>query len=359
MDPSQIVSVTAEVTGGDGPTHREVPVTDAVRTAVAAALTPPPLPPITRRVPGPGKPDAQYGIRVVPPQKPVDRLYTDTEYAGFGNGACFQEVMGRQLLANVRITDSYGAQDTQGQGIYADKTGPTILNGSLLGWSGRPRNQPNVVPNFLRHNGYFNVGAGAVTMNDSLIVGGASAGLQTRNPLSVNKYNNSVFIDNGISVLAVMGPVVLTDCDILGGHFQWTGTAWGANSAVMNYWPVTLIRCRIWGLLGQGDPMPQKPAAPRYPSGCIVSGGTWKHSTIPFIKPPAGTPLITAQDCSIQGWPGEVFAGASPHDGKGFVVSPKPVQYDWRPVVNAYLANSITGAAAVAKLKADLSALAA
>lgn len=342
----------------------DVPPNADVVAAVAKALTPPPLPAITLRTMAakPKTDQDSYGIWQVP-SKPVLKgtyTYSNLELRGFGNGASIQNCPDETIFDNVRITDSMfpDGRDTGGQGIYTENSGRVTFKNGLIGWSGRPRGKV-VVPNTLRHGGYFNVHAAAPTFESSLIIGNASAGLQTRRYDQVPVYRNCAFIDNAISILAIMGRVILEDCLILDAHYQWSGSSWVANTAIMNYWPVSLLRTMIVGVQGQAVVDAGLPAGKLYGNGAISSGGVWSNANYPWQAPDPKQPLITAQDCVLAGWvptsDGKTFGGSRPHDGSGFKVYKDPIAYDYMPIVNAFLANAITATEAIDALKKDVS----
>lgn len=327
----------------------DVPLTDAVVTAVLAALQPP-APPYIRLKSGDGT-GKDYGFWAA--NAKGDRLIQNTDYQGFGNGIAVQLSPGKTTMINTRVRDSFGPADTAGQGLYANECGDFDISGSYFGNNGRP--SPQILATMLRHNIYLNGTAGSLSMKDSIIKGAASSGLQHRNVDGSYTLTNCVLDDNAIGVLSIMGRLHLIDCVILGGHFQWVGSSYNANSALVNYWPVELTRTIIAAVDKQFDQPVGKPGL-LYPSGGIVSGGGWNNKGKPvFVKPPAGEPLVVADGCTIAGYGSKPFAGASPHDGKGFTVLGKRIVYDPTPQYAAYLANEITAASAIEKIREGVS----
>lgn len=298
----------------------------------------------------------EYGIWVAATGG-TGKVYSDLLVERFGTNVSIQHYPGTVSMDNVRLLDGYGPLAYDGQGIYADATGGWTIRNSIIGYNGRPRNLPNVIPNIHSHGGYFNVGAGAVTVEDSIIVGNASAGLQFRNPSVTNIIRRSLIIDNGIGLLNVMGNLILDDVWVIGGHFQSPdqGMTANGNTAILAYWPVVSKDSKYIGLTGQGsDPKWFKGSDP-YPSGAFSLGGTWRHNEIKFVQPPAGPLLDFVGTNEAYGWPGEVFAGAGADRVSGTLKNRTlAIAYDPMFSVLDAIENRISVPAAIARIKSEL-----
>jgi hypothetical protein len=312
----------------------KVPMSTALRLAIEQALTPPaPIVPavvktvINRQIAPATKGMPTLGYMI---GKKGDQSLTDISFEGWSNGIIHQSSPGNLTLDNVRVLDSLGGNQ-EGHGIYADDAGQTIIRNSLLGWNGRPRNPPaGFKPNVFRHNAYFNAKAAAPLIENSIIIGAGNAGVQTRNPTGTAIFRNTVFIDNGVSLLNIMGNAVCEHCLFFGTQPYWDGTGWAGLVPVMNYWPVSFIDSYIVARsIAQGSGV------------AISSGGVWNHAGYPqFITPPAG-PLVTAKDSVISGFVSP-FGGPKRHDGSGFKTFGSVVTYDPLPLINKYLAGDMT-----------------
>lgn len=246
-----------------------------------------------------------------------------------GNGAAIQ---GRPsaALTNVVIANSCPANPGvdgpfEGNGLYVNKTlGGVRLTSCAFLFNGRPTSSLpwGVTPNATRHGLYADVMSGPVTATDCLFAGNAADGAQTRQQGQAHTFTNCLFWDNAIHLEAVMGTANLINCLLIGSHYTWTGNAWTNQIAIKNYNPVGLNDVSIVGVVGQGaypaSTLHPGTADNTFPQGAIVSGGAWENTGETFAPPAPGVPLLTLTGTNIvQGWPGPLYAGASPQEGAG------------------------------------------
>lgn len=284
---------------------------------------------------------------------------------GFDQNAVSQNYAGGATLSDIisvcALHDPANLFD--GQGWYFESiNGVTTISDSCFAWNGWQTGQPVSGRGIYYHGLYLNASNGTYKISGSLFASNAASGVETR-VLGGGVISGCVFADSGVGVLNVMGIATIQNCDFIGCHFEWSGSAWQSGTAIQAYWPVKLINCRFVGLPIQ-NPNTSIPNAETFPSGMIVSGGTWSNNNEPvWTPPPAGVPLVTASGCTIYGqWPGPMFGGQTPAAKPGvvpagFVVKPAIV-YDPTTVVNGVMQGKITKAAGIAQIQAGVTAAA-
>jgi hypothetical protein len=325
----------------------------AMTPAPSTAPAPPPLTVLTATAPNQGTPPQSYSVNHV-----AGQMLANLSVSGYRFGAVCQSYQGGLTIRNCRFLDSMSDLQMEGSGVYASAIpGPISVTDSLLGWNGRPRSAPATTPTEFRQGWYGQGDAAAPIFTNTIFIGNANVGCQLRNGGTLL---NCLLIDNGTGVEAVMGRVTIRDCLILSAHLWFDGANYTGGSGLIAYNPVEIDNTTIVGTVGQCSAAPNAnhPGARLYPQAAVVSGGTWNnHDHPPFVAPPAGARLITGTGNRIAGWSGPAFGGLKPHDGSGFVVSTKPIVYDWSQPVADYLSNQRTAADTIARVKADVAAL--
>jgi len=221
----------------------------------------------------------------------------------------------------------------RGQGFYANKCGPIVIDGYYARQSGWQQGQPPQKRDRFRHHIYSNFECQGLIVRNSWLDDAACAAIQSRGPAA--EVEDCFLTANGIAMLFTSG-AKLKRITIYGGHCYYfpadpaTGkpASWAGDVALQAYYPVDMEDIWIVGKPGQGADVTSIPGLKTYHLGAIVSGGNYGK---PEWTPPKDshgnriTKLVTARNCRIVGWPGESFAGASPHDGSGFIVAGRPV----------------------------------
>ena len=239
----------------------------------------------------------------------------------------------------------------EGQGLYVEQlTGNFNVSNSLFGWNGRPLTQPGYTPTMFRHGCYCQATASPANFDQCIFAGNANAGVQLR---SGGKITNSIFLDNGNSLIGVMGKIELDNCIIYDGHFVFDGSAWTSNTAILSYYPVTLNNVIIVGRTTQLTVPTNKPGARSFPQGALNLGGTWSNNGDPvWVPPPSNVPMLNANNCEIHGWPGATMNGQKLTTLPGFTkITPNAINYDYMSVLNQVVNNTLSVADAIAEIR--------
>lgn len=304
-----------------------------------------------------------YGIYSV--NHTAAQAFSNIYITGFDQNGCSETYAGGLTIAGAISINALHdpANLFDGQGWYIEGVdGPISISASCFAWNGWQTGQPPAARLQYYHGLYINAPNSLPSISQCLFASNSACQIQTR---AGGNIDSCVFVDSGIGVLNVMsqGGCTISNCTFIGGHYYWSGTAWVGCTAIQTYWPVKLVNCTFVAMPGQGTPPTTIAGAETYPSGMIASGGAWNNGgTPPWTAPPAGTPLLTATNCTIAGtWPGTAFSGASPAAPPGQLPAGfrqvQAISYDPAPVVNAVISGQLSQAAGVAQIHAAVQAI--
>lgn len=316
-----------------------VPLTPAVRAAVAAAL-PDPAPQWPRRakVVAPSRADRGDGLtrrNVAGGVAVADVLVDGWEQnivIEHGGAATIDNVVSCNSTPQDVWADVY-----RGQALYVDDCPSLIVRGYAAVNAGWQPGMPPRAKNAYRHGCYANWGLKSLVIEDAIFWGCSAAGAQCRQWQGSVVLRRPVFVDCGVGLLAVAGNVTLESPTFFGGHCWYQkkadgSPAWTGNMAVSSYTPLTMTDPWIVGTPGQGD---SPDGAPAYNLGAVMGSREYGPAAELIRKgelPQAAKPKGATWDVSggrICGWPtdnrGNLFAGDAPCPQSGWSVSDRPV----------------------------------
>lgn len=327
-----------------------LPTTKPVEPVKPPVVT---LPPITRNKANPAATIRGNGFEYKPGLRSTSLSFADTSFEGWAQNIVVAGFKGPSSFTNVTSIFAYRDTPDQqfiGQGMYLHDCGPVTVKGCLFGFNGWTPGKPANNRSGYRHGIYHDLDCGPLVVEDSIFVGNACAGAQSRSGAT---FRRCVFIDNGIGVLAVKGNIVMDDCLVLSGHryvLSASGVALSTagNGGVYSYTNVSLINTWIVGTVGQDAPTTDAGPIKSANLGALGTGSGHRDN-------PKGKAKYTASgDCRVIGWPTVSPGYGNADDLDGVTFGGSPISYNWTPVVNAALGGVISIPAAREKIAADV-----
>lgn len=268
---------------------------------------------------GPNQDVTNLILTTIPARKPLTRIWSpgDTDKDGCPNlnPLCNDSwVQGWSqnitvldsrdvTMSNFMSTRSWGAIDTEGQGVYCHENGgDVVVNDAFMDENGWSAGRPYGSKNQWRHNNYINKGK-LITYNRCWMSRACSIGAKTMRTATFNKCLISLA---SIAVQPLYGLATYNDCIFYRGSYHFVMGTDGKFSPVGNcamdiYTNVQLNRSYILG--GPPDERLGVLTKP-YSTGAIKLNNT--HNKYTDVT---GANLIIGPGCELHGWEPETGSG--------------------------------------------------